>query len=245
MSELNWGQTVKALLYKHSKTVSLRYRAQVLLHTRSRKAALAYLATIDSYRNHNERCPLSWKAKVYADLTVDELYNSDCRLEHFSGGKKAWEALNDGQRGAIYLAFRQQYTEDIGHLWQLATQDVWEGFRDDLSTFWGEDVPREWGLRGRMGGNLVLLSVDGAKLEGSYRSGFLETYQERDPDDNNRYVAPHEELAKIVLVCIQHEIDWPQNAIDDAVTDAAAWIVWSRTNADAAVEQYNRNYPRI
>lgn len=238
----NWREVVRRNI---GDGVPAPYRKTVRKALSSRAAAISYLEDTGGYSYRYEKFPLAWSAKCYgSDLSLNAMYEHGASDEF---GWKRGKARNAGERGVIFDLFYKVWHPHRDHLWEMATADAWESFKDDESTFWGDGMlSRSWGLYGRSAGNLVLHEVDGQRLRGS-NEDLIKRLQERENGDVGPYVEDHDWVVKLTLVVIQHDIDWGNSKDRDREIEyRAAWSLWSmldEKDIDNALEAYREAHP--
>lgn len=219
---LSWRETVKGTVGDISK-LPKQYRKAVASATSSRENAIRYISDIGGYRGgYGDRYPLAWNVRVWPNLDADHLF----KVEADTLQDLLRNTRNPGEVGIVYNVFAAACREHEEHLFNWATEEAWESFRDDDGSFWGIDLDCKWELAGRSGGNLVLVSVQGRRLRGVSHEELEEAMRERDPDDHNCYVMAHADVLHILLVCIQVVIDWGlRSARNREIEYRAAWRI--------------------
>lgn len=220
---MNWKQTLNSILAGGGlRKIPEKYRVAVRQHGASRAAAIRYLEAIGGYSSRNERYAFSWNVKAYnVDFAADNLYTHDAAGDFAHLRDKC---KNDGERGVLYGYFCSVLGGMLSPLWDIATEEAWESFKEDSNTFWGDELDIEWGLAGRSGGHLVLCSVEG--YDCSMRDeDLIEAMQEKESDGT--YVMSHRRVATVFLLCLQTSLDWPREAVGKEVEYRAAWRVWA------------------
>jgi hypothetical protein len=242
-----WQQALRRRLTGASRLTD-KYLHVVRKHGSSRAKAVAYITSIGGYSDRHSRYPLMWSAKAYrAKLDIATLYSHDAASD-FSHLRD--ECGNDGERGVLYQLFYTAYQEHKDQLWDWGTEEAWETFKEDTSTFWGQDVSHTWHLLGRSGGNAVLAEFDGATMSGSPEE-LEETLMER-PDKDTLGVAAefnvdHIAVVDLFLYCVQIGVDWDNpDAVGKEVEFRAAWRLWamiSESELEEALATYRNEHP--
>lgn len=222
---LNWRQALSAAI---KGGVPAKYRDLVKTHGRSREVAINFIEGIGGYSGGHRlgNYALSWNAKCYGvNFDMAHLYGLPLRDDFpFLGMCK-----NDGHRGVLYSYFRVKHAAYKEQLWEWATEEAWESFKDDDSTFWGADLDAKWHLTGRSSGHLVADTIGNFDLRRT-NEDLIEYLKEKDED--RRYLASNADLAHLFLVCVQMEVDWPRKAVEAEVEYRAAWRLWAMLDED-------------
>lgn len=218
--------------------VSKEYRDLIRAHGSSRKKAVDFICSIGGYGSRHDNYAIEWNVKCYGvNLDAPHLYHH-AASQDFEHLKKLCK--HDGERGVLYALFKHEVQVYGDHLWETATQEAWEGFKDDEGTFWGSDRDAEFRLTGRSGGHMVLARTCGLGLTCSTED-LEERLMEQDGCSRGEYSVRHDTVVHLFLLCVQMGVDCTRTKIEAEVEHRASWRIWASIN-EAELKQSLQEY---